>query len=92
MAGNQRTMPDVTGVLTRVSADLTREQGQGGQPGPSYYLVRVSLPEEDLQRLVGLRLVPGMPAEAFIQTYARTPLEYLLKPLHDQIARTFRER
>jgi hypothetical protein len=30
-----------------------------------------------------------MPVEAFIQ---RTPLEYLLKPLHDQIARTFRER
>jgi HlyD family secretion protein len=92
MAGNQRTMPDVAGVLTRVSADLTREQGQGGQPGPSYYQVRVSLPEEELQRLVGLRLVPGMPAEAFIQTYARTPLEYLLKPLRDQIARTFRER
>jgi HlyD family secretion protein len=39
-----------------------------------------------------MHLVPGMPAEAFIQTYARTPLQYLLKPLRDQIARTFRER
>jgi HlyD family secretion protein len=33
-----------------------------------------------------------MPAEAFIQTYSRTPLQYLLKPLRDQIAHTFRER
>lgn len=93
MAGDQRTMPDVTGVLTRVSADLTRDQPQAGQQaGQAYYLVRVSLPEEEVRRLVNLRLVPGMPAEAFIQTYARTPLQYLLKPLHDQIARTFRER
>jgi HlyD family secretion protein len=39
-----------------------------------------------------MRLVPGMPVEAFIQTHERTPLEYLLKPLGEQIARTFRER
>jgi HlyD family secretion protein len=93
MAGDQRTMPDLTGILTRVSADLTRDQPQAGQQaGQAYYLVRVSLPEEELRRLVNLRLVPGMPAEAFIQTYARTPLQYLLKPLREQIARTFRER
>ena len=93
MAGDQRTMPDVTGVLTRVSADLTRDQPQAGQQaGQPYYLVRVSLPAEEVRRLVNLRLVPGMPAEAFIQTYARTPLQYLLKPLREQIARTFRER
>jgi HlyD family secretion protein len=93
MAGDQRTMPDVAGVLTRVSPDLTREPAQQGQPaGQAYYSVRVSLPEEEAHDLVRMKLVPGMPAEAFIQTYARTPLQYLLKPLHDQIARTFRER
>ncbi|CAN0139630.1 unnamed protein product, partial [Phaeothamnion confervicola] len=94
MAGNQRTMSDIPAHLTRVSADLTREQGQGagGQAPPAYYLVRLSLPDEEVQRLADLKLVPGMPAEAFIQTYARTPLQYLMKPLRDQIARTFRER
>ncbi|CAM9714331.1 unnamed protein product, partial [Phaeothamnion confervicola] len=92
MAGNQRTMQDISATLTRVSADLTREPASGGQSGPVYYLVRVSLPEDEVRKLADLRLVPGMPAEAFIQTYARTPLQYLLKPLHDQIARTFRER
>ena len=90
MAGNQRTTPDILGVVTQVSADLTRESpAQGGQ---TYYIVRLSLADDELRRLGDLRLVPGMPAEAFIQTYARTPLEYLLKPLQEQIARTFRER
>jgi HlyD family secretion protein len=43
-------------------------------------------------RLKDIRIVPGMPVEAFIQTHERTPLQYLLKPLRDQVARTFRER
>jgi hypothetical protein len=55
-------------------------------------LVRISLPEQEVARLGELKPVPGVPAETFIQTYARTPLEYLLKPLREQFARTFRER
>ena len=92
LAGDQRTMPDLNGALTRVSADLTRDPGNGPQESQPYYLVRVSLPADEVQRLGDLKLVPGMPAEVFIQTYARTPLQYLLKPLREQIARTFRER
>jgi HlyD family secretion protein len=93
MAGNQRTAPDLIGVLSHVSADLTREQQQSGsQPVPAYYLVRIALPADQVRRLTDTRLVPGMPAEAFIQTLERTPLQYLLKPLEEQIARTFRER
>ncbi len=92
MAGNQRTAPELTGVITRVSADLTREQQPGSQPAPAYYTVRIALPTDQVARLKDIRLVPGMPAEAFIQTEERTPLEYLLKPLKEQIARTFRER
>ena len=88
LAGNQRTTPDVTGVLTRIAADVTREE----KTGLSYYLVRATLDEDEVRKLGDLRLVPGMPAETFIQTHERTPLEYLLKPLRDQIARTFRER
>ena len=99
MSGNQRTMRDLQGILTHVSADLTRDppseggpSGAGGQASPPYYAVRVSLPPAELERLGDFRLVPGMPAEVFIETYARTPLQYLLKPLREQIARTFRER
>lgn len=92
MAGDQRSTPDIGGVLTRVAADLTHETGANGQSGPVYYLVRISLDQNETKRLGSLHLVPGMQVEAFIQTYARTPLQYLLKPLNDQIARTFRER
>ena len=88
VAGNQRTMPEVNGIVTHVPADLTREQPHL----PAYYLVHASLPKAEVDRLGDFRLVPGMPAEVFIQTYARTPLQYLIKPLRDQVARTFRER
>jgi HlyD family secretion protein len=96
LAGNQRTMPVLTGEVTLVSADIAREQpreqqnpGQSAQP---YYTVRIGLPAAEVARLRDIHLVPGMPAEVFIQTHERTALQYLLKPLQEQIARTFRER
>lgn len=92
MAGNQRTTPSVNGVVSHISADLTREAAAGGQPAQAYFLTRVSISEEALKTLGELKLVPGMPAEALIETGVRTPLEFLLKPLQEQIARTFRER
>jgi HlyD family secretion protein len=42
--------------------------------------------------LDGLKLVPGMPVEAFIRTGERTMLSYLIKPLSDQARRAFREK
>jgi HlyD family secretion protein len=93
LAGNQRTTPVISGRLTRVSADLTREQQQNSaQPAQAYYTVRIVLPAEEVARLRDIHLLPGMPVEVFIQTHERSPLQYLLKPLQEQIARTFRER
>ena len=37
-------------------------------------------------------IAPGMPVEAFVQTGERTMISYLMKPLHDQLMRAFRER
>jgi HlyD family secretion protein len=91
-SNNQRTLPELNGILIHVSADLTRDQPSVAGPGQAYYLVRVSLAKAEVERLDEFRLLPGMPAEIFIQTLTRTPLQYLLKPLHEQIARTFRER
>lgn len=86
-AFNQRTTPELNGQISRIAADLTQNQ----QTGISYYLVRISLPAEQLSRLGKLTLVPGMPAEAFIKTGERTVLSYLIKPLGDNITRAFRE-
>ena len=92
MAGNQRTTPAVSGTVIHISADLTREAASGLQPGQSYFIAHVSLTKETLVQLGDLQLVPGMPAETMIETGMRTPLEFLLKPLQEQISRTFRER
>ena len=84
--------PSVNGVVAHISADLTREPASGGQPGQAYFLTRITISDESLKNLGDLKLVPGMPAEALIETGVRTPLEFLLKPLQEQISRTFRER
>ena len=87
-AFSQRTTPELDGVVSRVSADLTTDQ----RTGAAYYVVRITLSESELARLEGLRLVPGMPVEAFIRTGERTVLSYVMKPFTDQITRAFRSR
>ena len=87
-AFNQRTTPELTGHVTRVSPDVTTEQ----RTGQSYYTIRVSLPPKEVARLGDVKLIPGMPVEAFVQTGDRTMLSYLMKPLNDQLMRSFRER
>ena len=71
-----------------VSADTSQDQ----KTGISFYTVKITLPGEEIARLGGLKLVPGMPVESFIQTGERTALSYLTKPLTDQMARAWRER
>jgi HlyD family secretion protein len=85
-AFNQRTTPELNGVVTRVSPDVTVEQ----RTGQSYYTIRVSMPPEEVARLGEVKLIPGMPVEAFVQTGERTLMSYLVKPLSDQLMRAFR--
>jgi HlyD family secretion protein len=87
-AFNQRTTPELNGVVIRVSPDVTTDQ----RTGQSYYTIRVSMPPAEVARLGEVKLIPGMPVEAFVQTGDRTMLAYLIKPLHDQLMRAFRER
>ena len=87
-AFNQRTTPELNGVVTRVSPDVTTDQ----RTGQSYYTIRVSMSAEEVAKLGDSKLIPGMPAEAFVQTGDRTMFSYLMKPLHDQFMRAFREK
>jgi HlyD family secretion protein len=87
-AFNQRTPPVLNGTVSRVSPDVTTEQ----RTGQSYYTIRVSMPPEEIARLGEAKLIPGMPVEAFVQTGDRTMMSYLMKPLHDQLMRAFREK
>ena len=87
-AFNQRTTPEINGTVTTISADVTLDQ----RTGMSYYVVRIGLTADEIARLNGLKLVAGMPVEAYIQTGDRSVISYLVKPLHDQVMKAFRER
>jgi HlyD family secretion protein len=86
-AFNQQTTPEIEGAVSRVAADLSRDQ----QSGQSFYVARVRVDDADAVAAGKLKLVPGMPVEAYIETAPRTALTYLTKPLTDQIERAFRE-
>lgn len=81
-----RATPEILGEVIQVAADLTHPPEQ-----LAYYAVRVRIRPDQLKLLGPNKLKAGMPADAFIQTKESTPLSYLLQPLTDQIAHTFRE-
>jgi multidrug efflux pump subunit AcrA (membrane-fusion protein) len=85
-----RHTPKVDGTVSYVSADraVTREMNI-----PPHYLVYVQLDPESLNQAIKdvSRLTPGMPAEVYIQTEAKTILDYLLSPITESMDRAFRE-
>lgn len=81
-----RTTPELFGQVALVSADALTDPATNA----AYYRAEISLSATEVARL-GQTLLPGMPVEAFIQTQARTPLAYLVKPLTDYFVQAFRE-
>lgn len=86
-AFSSRTTPELTGVLSLISADALTDQATG----QTYYRAEITLPQDQTAKLEGLTLLPGMPVDSFIRTGARTPMAYLLKPFTDYFAKAFRE-
>ncbi|WP_241557859.1 HlyD family type I secretion periplasmic adaptor subunit [Falsirhodobacter deserti] len=72
-----RTTPHLEAEVVTVSADALQNQETGQQ----YYRVEVQPRPEELAKLEGLQLVPGMPVETYIRTGEQTPLAYLTQPL-----------
>lgn len=87
-AFDYKTAPRLNGTVRFVSAEASRDE----RTGLAYYVVRVALGEDELDRLPDdLVLVPGMPAEAYISTGGQTVATYLLRPLSRQVRRAWRE-
>ena len=85
---DQRTTPELYGTVASVSADAFTDEATRA----SYYRAEITLNDGELARLPETAtLLPGMPVEAFIRTADRTPMNYLVRPLSDYIARTFRD-
>jgi HlyD family secretion protein len=87
-AFNRRTTPELNGEVIEIGAGVTQDDKRN----ESYYSVRIRIPDSELARMDGLHPVAGMPVEAFIETSPRTVMSYLVKPMLEQIDRTFRGR
>jgi HlyD family type I secretion membrane fusion protein len=87
IAFRQRITPVVEGEVSHVSADRLVD-APTGQP---YYVAHIRVTREALQQAGDLTLKAGMPAEVFVKTAARTPLDYLLDPVTAYLRRGMRE-
>ena len=89
---SQRITPMVSGDVIYLSADTLADEKKSQQVGPTdIYIVRVKLDANTIT-IPDFKATPGMPAEVYIQTAERTFFQYLVKPIHDSMARAFRER
>lgn len=86
-AFKMRNTPNVPGEVVTVSADRLVDE----RSGAPYYLAKVRINKAELDKLEHVELQPGMPAEIFIKTGLRSPLNYMLEPLIESVNRAFRE-
>src|SRR5262249_15989490 len=84
---NQRRVAPLHGKVTRVSPDRLPDK----RPDQPYYETRIAV--QDPQAVAGdrIKIIPGMPAQAFIKTGRGTVALYALKPLLDSFNNAFRE-
>jgi HlyD family secretion protein len=78
---------ELEGSVTNVSPD----QVVSGQSGQAYFTVRIAIAPGERRKLDGKELTPGLPADVLIRGDSRRIITYLMQPLADKIAVTFRE-
>jgi HlyD family type I secretion membrane fusion protein len=83
---DSRTTPLLPGKVIFISPDRITNQ-----EGSSWYVANVEVDASALQAHPEIRLQPGMPAELFVTTPARSLFEYLAKPLNAFASRAMRE-
>lgn len=88
-AFNQITTPVIPGVVKLVGAD--RLAPSPPQYPFEYFLAQVMPTVDGKQLLSQKKIVPGMPVEVVVKAGERTFMSYLIKPLTDRFARSFKE-
>jgi HlyD family secretion protein len=84
---DQRRVPLLSGTVVYVSADRLVDK----QSGQSYYAATIRVSDEQLATMKDVKLVPGMPVQALIETGQSTVALYALRPVLDSFSRAFRE-
>ncbi len=87
IAPGLRDAGPLRGTIASVSADTFLDE----RSGQRHFRAQVHLDEAAAQRFAERPLLPGMAAEIFIETGARSVLDYLTAPLVDQLRRAWRE-
>lgn len=90
---HERTLPNIEGVVTRVSADSFTDE----KTGATYFTAEVKVPPEQLDILKRVRgqdfeLRAGLPVEVLIRLRARSALDYALEPLTGSFWSSMREQ
>jgi epimerase transport system membrane fusion protein len=82
-----RTTPPIKGRVVYVSADSLIAP-ENGQP---YYQVDIKIDPGEFEALPGVHMIPGMPAQAMLQTGEQTIVEYLINPMIGSLETALRE-
>jgi HlyD family type I secretion membrane fusion protein len=83
-----KKVPKLNGKIINISADIMTIE----QTKESYFIARVSINKKDIEKLkTKVTLYPGMPAQVFIVTGARSLVSYLFTPISDSTYKAFRE-
>jgi HlyD family secretion protein len=90
---HERTLPDLEGVLTRLSADAITDE----KTGASFFTGEITVKQDQLallRRVRGQRfsLRAGMPVQVLVPLRKRTALSYALEPLVGSFWGSFREQ
>ena len=88
LAFDVKKTPVIDGEVILISADRFTDE----VTKIPYYLCRIQLTQEGIRQLGNRNLQPGMPVQVVIKTGERTLMNYLVKPLFDRIAVSFKER
>jgi epimerase transport system membrane fusion protein len=88
-SNDTRFFPVIHAELIDISGDTFTNQNSQ----QSFYKATLKIQDDALKLLKekNVSLIPGMPAEVFLQTRSRTLMSYLLKPLSDVISHSFNE-
>jgi HlyD family secretion protein len=85
---SSRTTPTIMGKVQSVSADALTDEATK----QTYYSARVVIDYSTLPTEITSHILPGMQADVLITTGERTALDYLVGPLLNTLAKTFREK
>jgi len=88
-AFDAKRTPVIEGEVIMVSADRLIDE----TTRTPHYLCKIRLTEKGIRQLGDRQLQPGMPVQVTVRVnHQRTLMDYLIKPLFDRIAVTFKER